>query len=114
MFLLRAVAVVLLRDPLLVTATMALHGVGFALVLVGGVVYVSRHAPPGAAATAQGVLGATVIGLSAILGPGLGGALARAFGLEGMFGIAAAGSAIALLTLVWALRGSSALPEATE
>ena len=104
LFLLRAVAVVMLRDPLLVTATMALHGAGFALVLVGGVVYVSRLAPPGAAATAQGVLGATVFGLSAIIGPGVGGALARAFELEGLFVIAAAGSAAALLALAWALR----------
>ena len=75
-FLLRAIAVLVLRDPVLATATMAVHGIGFALVLVGGVVYVSRHAPPGLAATAQGVLGATVFGLAAILGPGIGGLLA--------------------------------------
>ncbi|HET6744633.1 MAG TPA: MFS transporter [Candidatus Limnocylindria bacterium] len=105
--LLRAVAVATLRDPLLVTATMGLHGAAFALVLVGGVVYVSRLAPPGAAATAQGVLGATVFGLSAIIGPGLGGSLAGAFGLEGLFAIAAVGSAVALLALAWALRPDS-------
>ena len=114
MFLLRGVAVVILRDPLLVTATMALHGVGFALVLVGGVVYVSRLAPPGTAATAQGVLGATVFGLSAILGPGLGGALARAFGLEGMFAIAAVSSAVALIALAWALRRDSSATSLAE
>ena len=70
-----AIAVLVLRDPLLVTA-MALHGIGFALVLVGGVVYVSRHAPTGTAATAQGVLGAVVFGVAAIVGPGVGGLLA--------------------------------------
>ena len=46
-FLVRAIAVLVLHDPVFATATMAVHGIGFALVLVGGVVYVSRHAPPG-------------------------------------------------------------------
>jgi PPP family 3-phenylpropionic acid transporter len=104
MFLLRALAVIVLRDPLLVTLTMAIHGAGFALLLVGGVAYVSRHAPEGAAATAQGVLGATTFGLAAILGPGVGGALAQAFDIVGMFIVAGLGSGIALLTLAWALR----------
>ena len=103
-FLLRALAVVVLQDPALVTAPMALHGIGFALVLVGGVVYVSRHAPPGTAATAQGVLGATVFGLAAILGPGIGGQLAGWLGLEGMFIAATVGCGLAVLALAWALR----------
>ena len=76
--------------------------------------YVSRLAPPGTAATAQGVLGATVFGLSAILGPGLGGALARAFGLEGMFAIAATSSAVALVALAWALRRDSSATSLAE
>lgn len=104
MFLLRALAVILLRDPVAVTLTMAIHGAGFALLLVGGVAYVSRHAPRGAAATAQGVLGATVFGLAAILGPGLGGWLARALSVHGMFIVAGFGSGVALLAIWWALR----------
>jgi MFS transporter, PPP family, 3-phenylpropionic acid transporter len=103
-FFLRALAVLILGDPLLATATMALHGVGFALVLVGGVVYVSRHAPEGTAATAQGVLGATVFGLAAIIGPGVGGELAAWLGLRGMFVVATAGCGAAVLALAWALR----------
>jgi PPP family 3-phenylpropionic acid transporter len=104
MFLLRAVAVILLRDPVAVTLTMAIHGAGFALLLVGGVAYVSRHAPPGAAATAQGVLGATAFGLASILGPGVGGWLARMLGLPGMNVAAGIGSAVAMMALAWALR----------
>ena len=103
-FLLRAIAVLVLQDPVLATATMAVHGIGFALVLVGGVVYVSRHAPPGTAATAQGVLGATVFGVAAILGPGIGGQLAGWLGLEGMFTVATIGCGLAVLALAWALR----------
>ena len=109
-FLLRAIGVLVLRDPLLVTATMAMHGVGFALVLVGGVVYVSRHAPPRSAATAQGVLGATVFGVAAILGPGLGGQLAGWLGLEGMFTVATMGCGLAVLALAWALRRQDQAP----
>ena len=102
-FLVRAIAVLVLRDPLLVTA-MALHGIGFALVLVGGVVYVSRHAPTGTAATAQGVLGAVVFGVAAIVGPGVGGLLAGWLGLQGMFTVATIGCGLAVLALAWALR----------
>lgn len=54
----RGATISLVDDPILVTLTMALHGVGFALLLVGGVTYVSRHAPPATAATAQGILSA--------------------------------------------------------
>lgn len=68
---------------------MLLHGAGFGLLLVGGVAHVSRHAPPGAAATAQGVLTAVVFSLSMIFGPGLGGLVAGAGGLPLMFGISA-------------------------
>jgi PPP family 3-phenylpropionic acid transporter len=103
-FFIRALAVLLVRDPVLATATMALHGVGFALVLVGGVVYVSRHAPAGTAATAQGVLGATVFGVAAIVGPGVGGQLAAWLGLYGMFIVATTGCGAAVLALAWALR----------
>ena len=113
-FFIRALAVLLLDDPLLVTGTMALHGIGFALVLVGGVVYVSRHAPEGTAATAQGVLGAAVFGVAAILGPGVGGQVAGWLGLQNMFIVATIGCGLAVVALAWALRrqdsGSTAAP----
>lgn len=89
-FTLRALALPLLTDPVLVTLTMLLHGAGFGLLLVGGVTYVSRRAPPGTAATAQGVLTAVVFSLPMIIGPGLGGIAAGAWGLPIMFGISAA------------------------
>lgn len=113
-FLVRAVALILLRDPLLATLTMALHGVGFALLLVGGVAYVSRHAPEGTAATAQGVLGATVYGLAVILGPGIGGAVAELLDISRMHLLAAAGSAIALAALAWTLRADLGTVERTQ
>jgi PPP family 3-phenylpropionic acid transporter len=113
-FLVRAICVLLLSDPILVTATMALHGVGFALVLVGGVVYVSRHAPPGTAATAQGVLGAVVFGFAAIIGPGVGGQLAGWLGLQGLFITATLGCGLAVLALAWALWPELKAPSAAS
>ena len=113
-FLFRAIALILLRDPVLATLTMALHGVGFALLLVGGVAYVSRHAPEGTAATAQGVLGATVYGLAAILGPGVGGAVAELLDISRMHLLAAAGSAIALAALAWTLRADLGTVEGSQ
>lgn len=103
LLVLRALAVLVVHEPLLVTLTMLVHGAGFALLLVGGVTYVSRHAPPGTAATAQGVLSGVVFGLAMIVGPGIGGALAQAFGLGGMFTLAALGSGVAAAALAWAL-----------
>lgn len=88
-FALRALALPLMAHPVPIALTMLLHGAGFGLLLVGGVTFVSRHAPPGAAATAQGVLTAVVFSLSMIVGPGLGGLAAGAWGLPVMFGIAA-------------------------
>jgi PPP family 3-phenylpropionic acid transporter len=113
-FLLRAVALILLRDPVLATLTMALHGAGFALLLVGGVAYVSRHAPDGTAATAQGVLGATVFGLAAIIGPGIGGAVAELLDMAGMHVVAGLGSGLALLALAWTLRGDIGTVEGSQ
>jgi PPP family 3-phenylpropionic acid transporter len=110
LFVVRAIAVTLVRDPLLVTLSMGLHGGAFALSLVGGVTYVSRHAPRGAAASAQGVFNGMSFGLAAILGPGLGGLLAPWLGLPGMFGVAAlAGTAgVAALSLSLRSRGKEA------
>jgi PPP family 3-phenylpropionic acid transporter len=100
-FTLRALALPLLTDPVLVALTMLLHGAGFGLLLVGGVTYVSRRAPPGTAATAQGVLTAVVFSLPMIVGPGLGGIAAGAWGLPVMFAISAGiGLAAAILMRV--------------
>ncbi len=104
LFVLRALAVVVTGDPLVVALSMLLHGGAFALFLVGGVMYVARLAPPGTAATAQGVLTATVFGLAQIVGPGIGGLLAGSLGLRATFMIAGVGSVIALTMLAWVLR----------
>jgi MFS family permease len=102
----RAIALSVLTDPGLMASTMLLHGAGVALLTVGGVSYVSRHAPAGTAATAQGVLTATVFGLAMIVGPAISGLLAGAFPLPEVFGIASVGSISAVGALTLALSAS--------
>lgn len=104
-WMLRALALPLLTDPVPVALTMLLHGAGFGLLLVGGVTYVSRRAPPGTAATAQGVLTAVVFSMPMIVGPGLAGLAAGAWGLRVMFGIAAAVGVVAVLLMAVAVAG---------
>ena len=107
---LRALAIAMVGDPVLAALTMALHGGGFALLLVGGVTYVARHAPAGASATAQGVLSGMIVGLAQIIGPGIGGLVARQFGLTSLFFAAAVTGAIgvAVLAVAFGMRASAA------
>ena len=104
-FVLRGLILAVSSDPLLATLTMLLHGIGFALMLVGGVTYVSAHAPRGAAATGQGVHAAVAFSLTMIIGPGLAGIAARAFGLPATFGLAAGAGFLAMLVLAYAVGG---------
>jgi len=99
-FVLRALAIALVTDPVLVAGTMVLHGIGFGLMLVGGVTYVARHAPPAAAATAQGILSATVFSLALIIGPGAGALVAGAWGVGAMF-LTSAVAGIVAIGLLW-------------
>jgi PPP family 3-phenylpropionic acid transporter len=118
LFALRAVGLLVVTDPVLAAGTMALHGVAFALVLVGGVTFVSRHAPDATAATAQGILSATVFSVAMIIGPGIGSWTAERFGVPALFGLAFAASVTAIPLLWLAIRGVgpgriAALPETT-
>jgi MFS transporter, PPP family, 3-phenylpropionic acid transporter len=103
-FAVRALLLSVLDDPLLAMLTMLLNGVGFSLMLVGGVTYVSRHAPPGLAATAQGVLSAVVFSLAIVVGPGIGGLVAGAWGLPTMFLLAALASSLGIVVMAPAVR----------
>ncbi len=119
LFAVRAITISFVTDPLLAAATMALHGAAFALVLVGGVIFVSRHAPEATAATAQGILSATVFNLAMIVGPGIGSWVAEQYGVPTMFALASTMSVVAIPILWLAARGAhaartSAAPEVTR
>jgi MFS transporter, PPP family, 3-phenylpropionic acid transporter len=106
-FALRAVVLSMVSDPLLAAATMALHGVAFALVLVGGVTFVSRHAPEATSATAQGILSATVFSVAMIIGPGIGSWVADRFGVPALFTLAWTTSVVAIPVIWLAVRRPS-------
>ena len=100
----RAAAVVTLDEPQFVALTMAIHGAGFALLIVGGVVQAARLSPPGTAATVQGLLVAIVFGLAQVVGPGVGGLLASRVGLTTTFAVAGVGSLLATVVLARVMR----------
>ena len=70
-----------------------LEGVGFACVFVGGVTVLASRAPAGTGGTAQGIL-TSGSGLATILGSTLGGVIAAAIGIPGLFVICAVVSVI--------------------
>ncbi|HYK94703.1 MAG TPA: MFS transporter [Candidatus Dormibacteraeota bacterium] len=83
----RAVVAELATEPTLLLAASVFGGVGFALFFVGGVTYVSRRVPPELAATAQGIFQGLANSLSQVTAALAGGAVAAAFGIQGLFGV---------------------------
>jgi PPP family 3-phenylpropionic acid transporter len=92
--------------PLLVCSLV--QGAGYALLLIGGVTFVSRQAPRGTAATAQGILSGVTVSLAAILGSGLGGQLAGLLTIRGLYAVSVCLGAVAVVLIAVAV-----LPVAT-
>ena len=81
----------LTSEPLLFVAIAPLGGIGYALFYVGTVTYVSRAVPPSVQATAQGLFSGTAFSIGTILGAVIGGQIAAALTIPGMFAVSAAG-----------------------
>jgi MFS family permease len=112
----RQVANVVFTEPSILLACSILQGLAFALLLIGGVTFVSRQAPKGAAATAQGLLSAVTV-LASIIGSGAGGQIAGIITIRGLYvvsvGLGLLGIAmISAAVLPGALRGRPAGPVA--
>jgi MFS transporter, PPP family, 3-phenylpropionic acid transporter len=86
----REIANLTFTTPAILLACSALQGLGYALLLVGGITFVSTRAPKGTAATAQGLLSATTISLASIVGSGVGGQLAGLLTVRGLYVISVA------------------------
>jgi PPP family 3-phenylpropionic acid transporter len=84
---LRQIANITFVDPNVLVLCSMLQGSSYALLVVGGVTFVSRKAPKGTAATAQGLLSGAVLSLSAIIGNGGGGQLAALLTIRGMYAV---------------------------
>jgi PPP family 3-phenylpropionic acid transporter len=103
LILVRIGVLIVSSDALIATATMVLNGIGYALLLVGGITYVATLAPPTRAATAQGVFIGVAAGLASAVGPALAGIVAGATSLQTMFVLAGVISAVGLVALALAV-----------
>lgn len=108
-FAIRAAAAAFATDVTTLVLIAPLEGVAFGLSFVGGVAFVSQRAPAGLAATAQGVYAATA-GLASILGAGLGGVIAGAVTIPGLFAIGAVLSGLATIVIAVAVREPAERP----
>jgi PPP family 3-phenylpropionic acid transporter len=99
----REVVATIAPVPAVLLSASAFGGAGFSLFFVGGVTYVSSRVPPELAATAQGIFQGVGSSLSQVTASLIGGAIAAAFGIQGLFAVSivlgAAGAGIIGLAL---------------
>lgn len=100
---LREVANVVFTSPEMLLACSLVQGAGYALMLIGGITFVSLQAPKGTAATAQGILSGVTASLAAILGAGVGGQLAGLLTIRGLYLVAACLGALAVAMIAVAV-----------
>jgi MFS family permease len=100
----RAVVAEIATEPTVLLAASVFGGVGFALFFVGGVTYVSRRVPRELAATAQGIFQGLANSLSQVTAALAGGAVAAAFGIQGLFGVSIVLGVVGAVTLALAVR----------
>ncbi|MGZ8514440.1 MAG: MFS transporter [Candidatus Limnocylindrales bacterium] len=92
-FTLRAILASVAMDPIVLVLIAPFEGLGFACAFVGGVTVLAARLPASLGGTAQGLFSASA-GLATIFGSVVGGTIAGAVGIHGMF---AASGAIALV-----------------
>jgi MFS transporter, PPP family, 3-phenylpropionic acid transporter len=112
---LRQAANVAFTDPAVLLACSLAQGAGYAMLLIGGVTFVSLQAPKGTAATAQGILSGVASSLAAIVGSGVGGQLAGLLTIRGLYAVSAGLGALAVVLIAVAVlpvAGSAALAPA--
>ena len=95
----RQTANALFTSPTILIGFSLLQGLGYGLLLVGGIAYVSQLAPRGTAATAQGILNAVTFSFASIIGAGVGGQIAGILSIRTLFAMSAGLGAIAVALL---------------
>lgn len=106
-FALRAVLAGTARDPLALVLIAPLEGLGFACVFVGGVTVLAARLPASLGGTAQGLFAASA-GLATIVGSVVGGAIAGALGIPGLFAVCGALGLVGAAAVGYAVLGARA------
>lgn len=106
-FALRAVLAGTARDSLALVLIAPLEGLGFACVFVGGVTVLAARLPASLGGTAQGLYAASA-GLATIVGSVIGGAIAGALGIPGLFAVCGALGLVGAAAVGYAVLGARA------
>jgi len=106
-FALRGVLGALAVDPVQLVLIAPLEGLGFACAFVGGVTVLAARLPTSLGGTAQGLFSASA-GLATIFGSVVGGMIAGAVGIPGMFATSALIGMIGTVVLGYAVLGTNA------
>ena len=106
-FALRAALAGTARDPLALVLIAPLEGLGFACVFVGGVTVLAARLPASLGGTAQGLFAASA-GLATIVGSVVGGAIAGALGIPGLFAVCGALGLVGAAAVGYAVLGARA------
>ncbi|MGA3058133.1 MAG: MFS transporter [Candidatus Limnocylindrales bacterium] len=108
----RQIANAVFTDPSVLIGLSLVQGLGYGLLLIGGIAFVSRQAPRGTAATAQGILNSVTFSMSSIIGSGLGGVVAGWLTIRVLYVISAClGTAAIVLIAMAVLPAAGRLPE---
>jgi len=105
MFSLRGVLGAIAVDPLALVLIAPLEGLGFACAFVGGVTVLAARLPTSLGGTAQGLFSASA-GLATIVGSVVGGTIAGAVGIPGMFAACALIGLVGTIVVGYAVLGS--------
>jgi PPP family 3-phenylpropionic acid transporter len=106
-FALRSVLAATVTDPPALVLIAPLEGLGFACVFVGGVTVLAARLPASLGGTAQGLFSASA-GLATIVGSVVGGAVAEAFGIPGLFAVCGALGLLGAVAVGYAALGARA------
>ena len=106
-FMLRAALAAVAVEPLALVLIAPLEGLGFACAFVGGVTVLAARLPTSLGGTAQGLFSASA-GLATIIGSVVGGTIAQAVGIHGMFAASGAIALVGAIVLGYAVLGPRA------
>jgi PPP family 3-phenylpropionic acid transporter len=109
-FAVRAFLTSLTAEPAILVALSGLGGIGYACFMVGGVTWVSRHAPRDLAATAQSLFSGVTNALGQVTAGAMGGWIGLGLGLTGLFAASAALGVAAVIVLGLAIRAPAIVP----